>query len=310
MSARTLARLAMLLGVLLLLWGGAALGRRRSDAPPATADRFRLPAPAIGAVDTVRIVKPADTVILARRDSTWTVNGHAASQTAVSELFTALADTNARPELVAERPASHAGLGVDSRGGTWVRLLRRDSVVGEFIAGHRSTDLEGGYFRLAGQPRVYLLQSGLAGLLERGADDWRDHRIATVPVDSIARIQVQRGARGYKLSREGKTWALAPAGPVDTAAANRLRQAYGEIDAAGFASPAQADSARFDRSDRRVTLLRADGSPLLRLAFDSTAQGFWVRADSATTVYRMETWAVDRLAPADSTLRPKRGAKH
>jgi len=303
MSARTLARLAMLLGVLLLLWGGAALGRRHSETAPAATDRFRLPAPAIGAVDTVRIAKPADTVVLARRDSTWTVNGHAASRTAVGEFFTALADTTARPELVAERPASHAGLGVDSTGGTRVRLLRRDSLVGEFIAGHRSTDLDGGYFRLANQPQVYLLSGALAGLLERGADDWRDHRIASVPVDSIATIQVQRGARGYKVSKGEKGWALAPGGPVDTAAVSRLRQAFGEIDAAGFASSAQADSARFDRPDRRVTLLRADGAPLLRLAFDSTAQGFWVRADSATTIYRMEAWAVDRLTPADSTLR-------
>lgn len=190
-----------------------------------------------------------------------------------------------------------------------MRLLRRDSVVGEFIAGHRSTDLEGGYFRLAGQPQVYLVQGTLAGLLERGADDWRDHRIATVPVDSIAAIQVQRGARSYRLTKGDKGWTLAPAGPVDTAAANRLRQAYGEIDAAGFASRAQADSARFDHPDRRVTLFHADGSPLLRLAFDSTAQGFWVRADSATTIYRMEAWSVDRLAPADSTLRPKAAPK-
>lgn len=303
MSARTLARLAMLLGVLLLLWGGAALGRRHSETAPAATDRFRLPAPAIGAVDTVRIAKPADTVVLARRDSTWTVNGHAASRTAVGEFFTALADTTARPELVAERPASHAGLGVDSTGGTRVRLLRRDSLVGEFIAGHRTTDLDGGYFRLANQPQVYLLSGALAGLLERGADDWRDRRIASVPVDSIATIQVQRGARGYKVSKGEKGWALAPGGPVDTAAVSRLRQAFGEIDAAGFASSAQADSARFDRPDRRVTLLRADGAPLLRLAFDSTAQGFWVRADSATTIYRMEAWAVDRLTPADSTLR-------
>ena len=75
------------------------------------------------------------------------------------------------------------------------------------------------------------------------------------------------------------------------------------IDAAGFASAAQADSARFDRPERRVTLLRADGAPLLRLAFDSTAEGFWVRADSGKTIYRMDAWAVDRLAPADSTLR-------
>ncbi|HKU61312.1 MAG TPA: DUF4340 domain-containing protein [Gemmatimonadales bacterium] len=303
MSAKTLARLAMLLGVLVLLWGAAALGRRRADAPAAP-DRFRLPAPAMSAVDTVRIVKPTDTIVLARRDSSWTVNGHAGSRTAVNDFFTALADTSTHPDLVAERPASHAALGVDSTGGTRVRLLRGDSVIGAFIAGHRSTDLEGGYFRLEGHPQAYMLQGSLAGLLERSADDWRDRRIAQVAVDSIAVIEVQRGARGYKLSKSGKGWALAPSGPVDTAAVSRLRQAYGEIDASGFASSAQADSARFDRPERRVTLLRGDGSPLLRLTFDSTAQGFWVRADSSTTIYRMENWAVDRLAPADSTLKP------
>jgi hypothetical protein len=293
----------MLLGVLLLLWGGAALTRRHADAPSA-AERFRLPASTATSVDTVRILRPSDSVILSRHDSSWTVNGHPASRSAVTELFTALADTAGRPELVAQRPASHAGLGVDSTGGTRVRLLRGDSLVGEFIAGHRNTDLDGGYFRLAGQPDVYLVRGGLAGLLDRGPDEWRDRRIASVPVDSIAAIQVQRGSRGYRLAKGEKGWTLAPGGAADTAAASRMRQAFGEIDATGFASGAQADSARFDRPDRRVALLRADGTPLLRLAFDSTAQGFWVRADGNPTVYRMDEWAVDRLAPADSTLRP------
>jgi hypothetical protein len=306
MSARTLARLAMLLVVLLLLWGGAALTRSRADTPPRSAARFHLPAPVASAVDTVRITRPSDTVVLARRDSSWTVNGHPAARSAVTELFTALRDTTSRAELVAERPASHAGLGVDSAKGTRVRLLRRDSVLGDFIAGQRSADMDGGYVRLAGQPEVYLVRSGLAGLLERGPDEWRDHRIATVAVDSIAAIQVQRGKRSYKLSKEGKGWTLTPGGPADTAAAAQLRQAYGEIDAAGFASAAQADSARFDRAERQATALKSDGTPLIRLVFDSTANGFWVRADSGGTIYRMDNWAVDRLAPADSTLRPRK----
>jgi hypothetical protein len=306
MSGRTLGRLAMLLGVLLLLWGGAALTRRHGDAPPGTVGRFHLPSPAATAVDTVRITRPGDTVMLARRDSSWTVNGHTASRTAVAELFTALGDTASRPELVAERPPSHAGLGVDSAKGTRVRLVRGDSVIGDFIAGQRSADMDGGYLRLAGQSEVYLVRGALAGLLERGPEEWRDHRIAAVPVDSVAAIQVQRGTRGYKLAKDAKGWTLSPGGPADTAAAAQLRQAFGEIDAAGFASPAQADSARFDRPDRRVTALRSDGTPLLRLVFDSTTNGFWVRAGSGGTVYRMDGWAVDRLAPADSTLRPAR----
>ena len=303
MSGRTLGRLALLLGVLLLLWGGAALTRRSTDASASTG-KFRLPSPPAAAVDTVRIARPGDTVVLARRDSNWTVNGHQASRSAITELFTALGDTASRPELVAERPASHAGLGVDSAKGTRVRLLRGDSVIGDFIAGQRSADMDGGYIRLANQAEVYLVRGGLAGLLERGRDEWRDHRIASVPVDSVAAIQVQRGARSYKLAKDAKGWTLTPGGPADTAAAAELRQAFGEIDAAGFASAAQADSAKFDRPERRVTALRSNGTALLRLAFDSTANGFWVRADSGSTVYRMDGWAVDRLAPADSTLRP------
>jgi hypothetical protein len=303
MSGRTLGRLAMLLGVLLLLWGGAALTRGRADASAGGSDRFHLPSPTATAVDTVRITRPGDTVVLARRDSSWTVNGHPAARSAVADLFTALGDTAARPELVAERPSSHAALGVDSAKGTRVRLVRGDSVVGDFIAGQRSADMDGGYLRLVGRPEVYLVHGGLAGLLERGPDEWREHRIASVPVDRIAAIEVRRGARSYKVAKDAKGWTLIPGGPADTAAAAQLREAYGEIDAAGFASPAQADSARFDHPERRVAALGSDGTPLVRLAFDSTANGFWVRADSGGTVYRMETWAVDRLAPADSTLR-------
>jgi hypothetical protein len=77
------------------------------------------------------------------------------------------------------------------------------------------------------------------------------------------------------------------------------------VEAAGFATAAQADSASFARPDRRAALLRTDGTPLLALAFDSTASGFWVRTEGDSTVYRMDGWAVDRLTPADSTLKGK-----
>jgi hypothetical protein len=75
------------------------------------------------------------------------------------------------------------------------------------------------------------------------------------------------------------------------------------VEAAGFATKAQADSARFARPDRRAALLRADGTPLITLALDSTGNGFWVQAGRDSTVYRVDTWFADRLAPADSTLR-------
>jgi hypothetical protein len=92
-------------------------------------------------------------------------------------------------------------------------------------------------------------------------------------------------------------------GPADSAAIAALLADYRQVEAAGFATKAQADSARFVRPDRRAALLRADGTPLITLAFDSTANGFWVQAGRDSTVYRVDNWFADRLTPADSTLR-------
>ncbi|MGH7581092.1 MAG: DUF4340 domain-containing protein [Gemmatimonadales bacterium] len=305
MTPKQLARLAMVLGALLLLWGAASLARRGAGGP-SESDRFAIPAVARDSADSVIITRPADTTRLVRGDSaTWTVNGHPASKTAVAELFTALGDTARRTELVAGRSASHASLGVDSAKGSRIRIVRGDSTLVHLVQGKRGPSLDGGYFRAAGDSAVYLVGGNLAQALEQSSDEWRDHRIADVAADSVGRIEVRRGKQSYTVRREGKGWTLAPGGRADSAAVGSLLDAYGQVDAAGFASAAQADSASFARPDRRTALLRADGTPLLTLAFDSTANGFWVRAEGDSTVYRMDTWSVDRLVPADSTLRAK-----
>jgi hypothetical protein len=304
MSPKQLARLAMVLGALLLLWGAASLARRGSRGP-SESDRFALGSIPRDSVDSIIIQRSADTAHLARVDSaTWTVNGHHASRNAVQDILTALGDTARRTELVGGRPTSHAGFGVDSAKGTRIRVVRGDSTVADLVQGNRGPGLEGGYFRLAGDSAVYLVSGNLAQALEQTSDELRDKRIASVTADSVARVEVTRGRRSYTLRRDGSTWTLAPGRRADSAAVAELLSSYSQVEAAGFANRAQADSARFTRPDRRVALLRADGSPLLRLVFDSTATGFWVRAEDST-VYRLDTWSADRLTPSDSALRAK-----
>lgn len=303
MSPRQLARLALVLGALLLLWGAAALARRHESASPA--ERLALPRISRADVDTVRIARKGDTTVLTRRDSSdWRVNGHAASTTVIADLFAALADTSEPTELVAQQPASQAGLGVDSAGGTHVTIEGHGKRLLDLFAGHQTPDLEGGYFRRAGEPATWLVRGRLAELLGRGSDEWRDRRIAGVPADSVRTIEITRGKKRYVIRRSEKGWRLEPAGVApDSGAMAGLLATYREVRSDGFASPAQADSARFDRPDRKARLLRADGSPLLTLAFDSTTSGFWARTDTAGTVFRLESWSADRLTPADSTLR-------
>jgi len=303
MSAKQLVRLAAILGVLLLVWGAAALARRREAATPT--DTFRLPRITRSEIDTVTISRPKDTTILARKDSsTWTVNGQPASSNAVGDLLTALADsTPPSSELVAEQKRSQPGLGVDDSAGSKVRIKGKGKTLADLVLGKRSQDFSGGYVRRAGQESTYVVRGQLIDVLNRTPDDWREHRIARIAADSVARIEITRGHKSYALVRTEKSWKLASGASADSTKMGDLLAAYSSVDATGFASPAQADSAHFGQPDRRVRLVGKNGTPLLTLLFDSTAAGFWVRPDTSKTIYRIENWTADRLAPADTALR-------
>jgi hypothetical protein len=94
--------------------------------------------------------------------------------------------------------------------------------------------------------------------------------------------------------------------PADSAAVSNLLGEYRELTAAGFATPARAESARFSPARIRARLLAPGGAPLVSLLFDSTASGAWARADSGGTVIRLDAWRLSQLAPAESTLRVKK----
>jgi hypothetical protein len=181
-------------------------------------------------------------------------------------------------------------------------------VLADLVMGQRSPDLDGGYFRRAADSTVYLVRGPLAELLGQAPDEWRDRRMASVPADSVVEVEVHRGRSSYRLAREAGGWRFGRGGALaDSAAVRSLLGAYARLDADGFASEAQSDSARWDRPERRVRLFRADGSPLITLLADSAAGGFWTRVDSGEVVYRLESWTVDRLAPPDTTLRATPG---
>jgi hypothetical protein len=303
MTPAQLARVAIVLGALLLLWGAVSLTRRGTGGLTES-DRFALPAIVRDSTDSVIIIRPADTARLARRDSAaWTVNGHPVAKGAVAELFAALADSTRRTELVGARPASHSGFGVDSAKGTRIRIVRGDSTLADLVQGNRDPGLDGGYFRAAADSAVYLVGGSLAQVLEKSSDEWRDRQIAAVSGDSVARIEITRGKRSYRLDRDSTGWKLTPGGRADSSVVAELLGSYRQVDAAGFASEAQADSANFARAERRAALLRQDGTPLVALTFDSTANGFWVKAGEDNVVYRVDAWSADRLVPADSAFK-------
>lgn len=307
MTPRNLRLLAVALGVVLLLWGAVAVASRSGRD---VEQRLRLPKIATADVDTVTIARARDTVLLARAGKAWLVNGHPTDPQAIEQLVTALGDTTAGGDLVAESPSSYASLGMDSASARRVRVVAHGKTVLDLVTGKPGVVYGTGYLRLAADSAVYLVRSSLPRLAEETADQWRDKRIAEVPPDSISSIEVERGARRYTLSRAGARWTLVPGGAADSMAVENFLRALADIRAAGFASPGQADSVRFRPATRRLRVLGRDGAPRVSLVFDSTAAGVWVRADSGGTVWRLEGWGADQLTPADSTLaaRPKTAA--
>ncbi len=305
MSPKSLRRLATLLLVALVVWVVLALARRSGGDRPAS---LSLPKIDTAAVDTIALTGPRDTSIIARTTSgRWRVNGYPASLALVTELLTAFRDSSAWSELAAERRGSHERFGVAADSARRLRVTSHGRVLLDVLTGKRTADWGGFYVRRPTEDAVYAFHGALASALSRGPDDWRDKQIVAVTPASVDTIHIQRGARGYVVRRSGNGWAFAGGGAADSAAVADLLGAYQDLAATGFATRAEAAALPFSPPRRRAQLMAHDGRTLASLVFDSTATGVWIRADSGGTVFRTDAWTMNRLTPADSTLRvPKR----
>ena len=300
MTARQLRQIAVALAVVLFLWGLAEILARGSDT--LTGD-FKLPAVTAADVDTVRLVRPADTVVLAKRSTgSWSANGFDASTDAVTGLFDAFSKSTVT-ELSAQSAASHGRMGVDSARGKRFTFTRGGTVVDQLVVGERGPGYTGAYVRRPGNDDVYLVRGELANMADRMLDDWRDKAIATIEPDSVQEVRIERRRGTTTLRRADGGWRIGQAA-ADSGAVRRMLEQWRNLSAAGFATQPQMDSTDFRPPDRRVTLIGRQG-PLVELALDSAAYWWWLQKASGGAIYRLESWRLDQLMPPDSALRAR-----
>jgi hypothetical protein len=301
MTPKQLLRIAIALAVLLFLWGLVQFFGHKTDT---TTARFDLPKLNAADVDTIKIFRPRDTLVVVRgAGDSWTVNGFRASTQSVADLFTALKDSSLA-ELVAQSPSSHAQLGVDSASGKRLEMVKGSKALLSLVLGGHGPGFAGVYVRRPAEANVYLIHAGLANPVERQLDDWRDKEIVSVNPDSVREIRVQRKKGGYTLRHGDGGWRLAAGARADSGAVRRMLEQYRHFQAGGFPTRAQEDSIHLTRPTRRLTLM-GKSAPLADLLFDSTSSWWWVRKAEGGYVYRLESWRLDQLFPADSTLRAK-----
>lgn len=299
MSRDRLKQIIVALGVLIFLWGAVEIFRGDFDEPE---QGFRMPAASVVETDSVIIERATDTLALVKQgDGGWTVNGNRVQANLIPQFFDALAD--APPgQLISQNPRTHARLEIDDASARSFTVYGQGAPV-RLLVGKRGSNYQDVYFRLMGEDEVYAVRTSLATYVDRQLNEWRDRNISAIPKDSVGSVAIRRGGARYVLERGDSAWAFSDGMPADSAEVGRFLTQFEALVATGFPTPAEADSIAFDAPERRTVLLGLAGDTLLDMAFDSVAGKHWARHAGDTTVYWFSSFLVDRLAPADSTLR-------
>jgi hypothetical protein len=298
MSRERLKQIAIALGVLIFLWGAVEIFRGDFDRPE---QGFRMPVVTAAATDSIVFERAADTLVLVNHGAAWTVNGYRVQANLIPQFFDALADAPPA-QLISQNPETHARLEIDDASARSFAVHGEGASV-RLLVGKRGSNYQDVYFRRAGETEVYSVRTGLATYVDRQLSEWRDRNISAISQDSVGSAAIRRGGARYAIERGDSAWTFSDGAAADSAEVARFLTQFGALVATGFPTPAEADSITFDAPERRTVLLGLAGDTLLDMAFDSVAGKYWARHTGDTTTYWFSSFLVDRLAPADSTLR-------
>ncbi len=299
MSRDRLKQIALGLGVLIFLWGAVEIFRGDFDQP--TRD-FRIPAVTAETTDSIAFRRAADTMVLVNHAGRgWTVNGYRVQPNLIPQFFDAMAE--APPgRLISQNPETHTRLEIDDTSARSLMVFGDGATV-QLLVGKRGSNYQDVYVRRSGENEVYSVRAALATHVDRQLSEWRDRNIAAIAKDSVGSVEVLRAGERYSLERSDSAWVFADGAATDSSEVARFLTQFGALVATGFPTPAEADSISFASPERRTVLLGIAGDTLLDMAFDSVAGKYWARHTGDTTVFWFSSFLVDRLAPADSTLR-------
>jgi hypothetical protein len=201
-------RLAVLLVVVAVMVGLAALLARRDAATSAPAPAVLLAGFDAAAVTSLRITGAAHRPIatLERTPAGWALaerSGCPADAARVERLLETLAALHPVERKTAD-PARHATLGVEDPRDPAARGLRLDIVSGtttrSLVIGRRATTL-GHYVRLAGDPRTYAALPEID--LPRETALWLDRTLFRIRGAEVATIEVKPATgQAYRLRRD------------------------------------------------------------------------------------------------------------
>jgi len=233
----------------------------------------------------------------------WRAGTHSAFATRLDDVWGAV-DLLESAQTVAESPASHAILGVDSEAGVNVLFHRDGGVLETLIIGRWSEDAQLNYLRRPPGDTVYSLPFELAFIFVPDPDAWRDPVIVSVTPGQVQSVTVSGADGAYTLDRAGPGWTLTDGGGGRPAIGQRVDvvlRLLAPLVADGFATADEAEDLDFGAPDGIIALSVSGGGPDQALAFlRRDGASFYVTVQGSRTVYTVGGLVVEGLlTPAD-----------
>ena len=300
MSEQTLKRIMGVLGILVLLWIGSVLlsGRSGGGSVPDDGIASLFERLNESTVTAIRIANPDLTVSLQRTGNAWTVNGNVTDSTAMTRLWSALAEADVGG-VAANNPSNHERLGVSANSARTVDFTLADGGTATLLLGNPGPITPSGFVRLPDQDAVMVVSGDLRPMLVQTVTDWRDKTILRVDTAAVVRVVLETEAGSYVAARSDSTWSV-DGEPADATAMRSLLDELANFVALGFVE----GRAAYEDNARRVIALGAGQDTLGTVLITGEAGSRDARTPGSDIVFEVASFRADRITPDIERLRP------
>lgn len=312
MSQKTLNRLVVGLGAVIVLWAATALLTRTGDGTVVDGGVTAW----LEAVDTAGVRAVAfsggtgelGTVRLTRTEGGWTVDGHPADSLQITRLLEALDEASAGAP-VASNPTNHARMEVDEASARSLVLEWQDHA-DTLLLGKVGTSYSSIYARLPGSDEVYQIDADFLPHRNREPSGWRSRRITAVDTASVTGIEVSVDGTAVLLQRGDTSWTV-EGSAAEPQAVRDLLSELRALEATAFPPADSADTATNGAPSRLVTAFGDGDTELVVIRLwgaepeanaNLTARAEGPGARQAGVAFTVPSWRADRLAPSTARL--------
>ncbi len=292
MSKKTLILAALLVVLVLLAFLVLERTGERSESVDETEHLFEIDS---AAVDGVELQSRELAVVLRKRGGEWRLEApiqYRADQGNVASLIGQLKNLGIRA-VVSSNPEKQSIFEVDSTGTSVVLRIGEKPAAGLIIGKMGSTWSET-YVRRPDDREVLLVDASLAPLRTRGLKEWRDRGIASVPRETIDRVEFQYGDTTFALVREDSVWRVGGQ-TVEDWSVSSLLSALADVKADDFVDTPPQPMPRIS------AMLRYSGQEL-RFAKPKDRESYYVQSSSSPQWYELQSWRAAQLLKRKNDL--------